>query len=194
MPTTIENLNYYRAVTAGTFFVNPIDFNGNILTNITIDCDATLGDVTIELPNISVFGGRYECIITVNRLDNSLNGVRVVTDSVTPGNLIGSLTEIGLPTRYDSVICQPVSANGWAASTSLSNLPQVVAGLNQSTLGLPQYADAVLGTTLCVIDYDSTGFGCTIVKISTVSGDYVDWIITATDDAVSTNGIGNNPN
>ena len=192
MPT-IENLNYYRAVTAGTFNVNPIDFNGNILTNITIDCDATLGDVIIELPNISVFSGRYACKITVNRLDNSLNGVRIIADTTTPGNLIGSLTEVGLPTRYDSVICQPVSANGWAASLSLSNLPNSVGGLAQADLALAQYVDAVLGTTLCVVDYDATGFGCTLVKNSTANGDFQDWIITATDDVASTGGIGTNP-
>jgi hypothetical protein len=192
MPT-IENLNYYRAITAGTFNVNPIDFNGNILTNITIDCDATLGDVIIELPNISVFGGRYECKITVNRLDNSLNGVRVVADTVTPGNLIGSLTEVGLPTRYDSVTCQPVSANGWSASTSLSNLPNSVGALSQATLALAQYVDAVLGTTLCVIDYNATGDGCAIVKNSTTNGDYQDWIVLATENAASTGHIGDNP-
>lgn len=192
MPT-IENLNYYRAVTAGTFNVNPIDFNGNILTNITIDCDATLGDVIIELPNISVFSGRYACKITVNRLDSSLNGVRVFADTTTPGNLIGSLTEVGLPTRYDSVICQPVSANGWSASLSLSNLPNSVGGLAQADLALAQYVDAVLGTTLCVVDYDATGFGCTLVKNANAMGDFQDWIITATDDKASTGGIGTNP-
>jgi len=192
MPT-IENLNYYRAITAGTFTVNPIDFNGKILTNITIDCDATLGDVIIELPNISVFGGLYDCKITVNRLDNSLNGVRVIADTTTPGNLIGSLTEIGLPTRYDSVICQPVSANGWSASTSLSNLPNNVGGLFQVTLALAQYVDAVLGTTLCVVDYDGSGFGVTLVKNTTANGDYQDWIIVATDNVLATGGIGTNP-
>lgn len=192
MPT-IENLNYYKAVTAGTFNVNPIDFNGNILTNITIDCDASSGDIIIELPNISVFSGRYACKITVNRLDSTTNSLRVIADTTTPGNLIGSLTEVGLPTRYDSVICQPVSANGWSATLSLSNLPIPVANLNQADLGTDAYVDAVLGTTICVVDYDTSTFGCTIVKNSNLGGDYTDWIVIATDSIASTGGIGKNP-
>jgi hypothetical protein len=76
---------------------------------------------------------------------------------------------------------------------SLSNLPNSVGALAQVNLALAQYVDAVLGTTLCVVDYDGSGFGCTLVKNSTSSGDFNDWIITATDDVTSTGGIGTNP-
>lgn len=75
----------------------------------------------------------------------------------------------------------------------LDLVSKAVAGLDQATLALPQYVALPVGTTLSVVDYNTTGEGCTIQKVSTANGDYQDWMVIATTAKASTGTIGVNP-
>lgn len=190
MAQTIQNLAYRFVDIADTYYVIPSDNSGNIINKITIDCDATAGDITIVLPIIgSTYAGRYNSVIVVNRLDNSLNAIKVIVDPLS-SDLIGSVTEVGLKAQYDSVELQPSSEFGWSANITASNLPSAVGGLDQATLSLTQYVDLPVGSILCVVDYNTTGDGVTLVKISSTNGDYQDYIILATENPASTGHIG----
>lgn len=193
MAQTIQNLAYKFVDIADSYSVIPSDNSGNIINKITIDCDATAGDITIVLPTIgSTYAGRYNSVIVVNRLDNSLNAVKVVVDPLS-SDLIGSVGEVGLRAQFDSVELQPSSEFGWSANITASNLPSSVGGLDQSTLALAQYVDLPVGSILAVTDYATSGDGATLVKISSTSGDYQDYIILATENPASTGHIGQSP-
>jgi hypothetical protein len=193
MAQTIQNLAYKFVDIPDIYSVIPSDNSGNIINKITIDCDATAGDITIVLPIIgSTYAGRFTSVIVVNRLDNSLNAIKVIVDPLS-SDLIGSVSEVGLRAQFDSVELQPSSEFGWSANITASNLPSSVGGLNQATLSLAQYVDLPIGSILAVIDYATSGDGATIVKISSTNGDYQDYIILATENPASTGHIGQSP-
>jgi hypothetical protein len=203
---TISNTTYKLCkvtlpALSATFDLSPLDLNGNVFEKIYLDVDATGGDITINLPNISVFDRIYNFELVVNRIDTSLNAVKIVpyTDLVIIPNVvqfIGSAKLIQIGTAYQNVILTPTTEFGWSASQTsgaTSSLPALVGGLAQVTLALAQYVDLAVGTTLLVQDYDTSGDACTIVKLSLQSGNYQDWIIMATDNALSSGAIGQSP-
>lgn len=191
MPT-IQNLSYKKVIVPGDYTINPIDDFGNAFKTITIDCDATAGDINLYLSAINVFNGVYDCVITINRIDASQNGVNIFADS-TANDLIGSQKNIGLPSLYDSAVLKPASLNGWSVILSISTLPIIVDSANQSTFATDVYIDYPVGTTICIKDYDTSTYGCTVVKTTNGASDYSDWNVIATDNKMSTNGIGDNP-
>lgn len=203
---TISNTTYKLcAVTlpalSATFDLSPLDLNGNVFEKIYLDVDATGGDITINLPDISVFGRIFNFELVVNRIDTSLNAVKIVsyTDLVIIPNVvqfIGSAELIQIGTAYETVTLSPTTEFGWSASQTsgaTSSLPALVGGLAQVTLALAQYVDLAVGTTLIVQNYDATTDACTIVKLSLANGDYQDWVVLATDNALSSGAIGQNP-
>jgi hypothetical protein len=203
---TISNTTYKLcAVTfpalSATFDLSPLDLNGNVFEKIYLDVDATGGDITINLPDISVFGRIFNFELVVNRIDTSLNAVKIVsyTDLVIIPNVvqfIGSAELIQIGTAYETVTLSPTTEFGWSASQTsgaTSSLPALVGGLAQVTLALAQYVDSAVGTTYIVQNYDATTDACTIVKLSLANGDYQDWFVLATDNALSSGAIGQNP-
>ena len=203
---TISNTTYNLCVVtlpalSETFDLSPLDLNGNVFEKIYLDIDATGGDITINLPDISVFGRNFNFELVVNRIDNSLNAVNIVpyTDLVIIPNVvqfIGSADLIQISTAYQNVILTPTTEFGWSASQTLgaiSSLPAIVGALTQVTLALAQYVDLAVGTTLIVQNYDATTDACTIVKLSLANGDYQDWVVMATDNALSSGAIGQQP-
>lgn len=75
----------------------------------------------------------------------------------------------------------------------METIAKAVAALTQANLALVQYTALSVGTTLAVEDYDGTGEGCTIQKVSTTNGDYQDWMVIATTAKASTGTIGVSP-
>jgi hypothetical protein len=203
---TISNTTYKLCkvtlpALSATFDLSPLDLNGNVFEKIYLDVDATGGDITINLPNISVFDRIFNFELVVNRIDNSLNAVKIVsfTDLVIVPNIvqfIGSAELIQIGTAYQTASLSPTTDKSWSALVSSganSSLPAIVGGLAQVTLALAQYVDLAVGTTLIVQDYDTSGDACTIVKLSLASGDYQDWYVMATDNVLSSGAIGVNP-
>jgi hypothetical protein len=201
---TISNTTYALVgvtlpATSATYDLVPTDLNGNVFEKIYVDVDATNGDVTINLPNISVFGRVFNFELVVTRIDNSLNSVNVVPfASVVPliQQYIGSATLSQIATRYESLVLSPVNDNGWASESTGGgsvSIPATVGGLVQANLSLAQYVDAAVGTIYMVVDYNATGTGCTLVKTTLANGDYQDWFILASDGIADTGAIGTNP-
>ena len=188
---TISNKTYalldvVLPATSATYDLLPIDTKNNILEKVYLDVDATNGDITINLPDIGIFGRIWNFEVVITRVDSSLNAVKVIPfDSVVPPiqQYIGSnpnATQI--QTRYESLTCTPVSDYGWSADFT-----------GGGTLSLAQYVDLPIGTIFMVADYNSTSIGCTIVKTSLAGSDYTDWRILATDGFLSTGAIATNP-
>lgn len=203
---TISNTTYKLcAVTlpalSATFDLSPLDLNGNVFEKIYLDVDAHYGDVTINLPNISVFDRIFNFELVVNRIDTSLNAVKIVsyTDLVVIPNVvqfIGSAELIQIGTAYETVTLSPTTEFGWSASQTsgaTSSLPAIVGGLDQVTLALAQYVDLAVGATLLVQDYNTSGDACTIVKLTLTYGTYKDWVVMATDNVLSSGAIGQAP-
>lgn len=193
MPT-IQNSAYARVTAAGTYNVVPTNNFGALLPQVTIDVDATLGDITVELPEIaSTFAGLYGTKIIVNRVDASKNAVRVIVDSVVGNDRIGSATQVGLASSQDSITLQPVSNLGWSGSVTTSGLPKIEAAVAKDYFATAAFIDYPIGTVIVTPDYAGSGKGMTVVKMTTTGGNETDWTITATEDAVTTNHIGQSP-
>jgi hypothetical protein len=194
MPT-IQNLAYKLVAVAGTYNVIPTDTFGNLLPQVVIDVDATLGDVIIELPEIATtFEGRYTTKIIVNRIDSTANAVRVIVDTTGTGNdLIGSATQVGLASAYDSIVLEPVSELGWSGSVTTQGLPTIFPAVAKADFALAGFIDLPLGTVILVTNYAGTGDGASFIKMTTTNGTFADWVVTATENAVSTGHIGQVP-
>lgn len=195
-PLVISNTTYQVCTGGLTYLLSPSDLNGNIFPKITLDVDASDGDVEIYLPPIAVFNNSYNFELQITRIDNSVNYVKIYGnyDGI-DAEFIGAEQFIQLPTSYQSVTLTPTTQISWSANTTLGNAPTFV-----KVLGIDQayFADAKavnLGTftTMLVVDYNASGNGCTLIKISTDNSDYTDWNIIATDSVVDTGAIGQNP-
>ena len=192
MPT-LKNLAFYKIATGDTFLLDPIDSFQNLFRQITIDVDATLGDVEIVLPEIyTTYNGNFNSTLIINRIDASGNALKISVDPAS-ADLIGSVTTIQLATQFDSAVIKPVSLQGWSAQVTSSNIPSAIGSLSGADLATNAYVDLAVGTTLIVKDYDTSGFGCTIVKNSLAGNSNTDWVVMSTDALASTGAIGFNP-
>ena len=188
---TLKNLAFYKINASDTYFIDPIDSFQNVFRQITIDVDATLGDIEIVLPEISpTYNGNYNSTLIINRFDASGNALKIFAQG---SDLIGSVTTIQLATQFDSAVIKPVSLQGWSAQVTSSNIPSAIGSLSGADLATNAYVDLAVGTTLIVKDYDTSGFGCTIVKTTLAGNSNTDWIVMSTDDTASTGAIGFNP-
>lgn len=54
---TIQGVSYFKIVSSDVlsnkYTLNPYDLNGNLFSNVTIECDLSLGQVYIHLPSIN---------------------------------------------------------------------------------------------------------------------------------------------
>ena len=191
--TTLKNLAFYKIDFSDTFIVDPIDSFQNLFRQITIDVDASVGDVTIQLPEIyTTYNGNFNSTIIINRVDASGNALKISVDPAS-ADLIGSVNTIQLATQFDSAVIKPVSLQGWSAQVTSSNIPSVLIGLSGALLSDPVYVDYAVGSIIICSDYNTSGFGCTIVKTSLAGSDNTDWVVMSTDDVISTGGTGQTP-
>jgi len=191
--TTLKNLAFYKIDFSDTFIVDPIDSFQNLFRQITIDVDASVGDVTIQLPEIyTTYNGNFNSTIIINRVDATSNALKIIVDPAS-SDLIGSVNTIQLATQFDSATIKPVSLQGWSAQVTSSNIPSVLVGLSGALLSDPVYVDYAVGSIIICSDYNTSGFGCTIVKTSLAGSDNTDWVVMSTDDVISTGGTGQTP-
>lgn len=187
----IQNTSYALVALAGTYNVIPTDSFGNLLSQVVIDVNATAGDVIIELPEIeTTFNGRYGTRIIVNRVDASTNAVRVIINTDNGNDRIGSATQVGLASRYDSITLQPVSELGWSAAVTTSGLPIIDAAVVKADFATAAFIDYPIGTVVLTSDYAASGDGASFIKMATTNGDNTDWRVQSTENAVSTGHIG----
>ncbi len=163
-----------------------------------IECDTTLADVNLTLPNIAdlnrFWGVRLHIINKVG--SNAVNLIAYTTLLPSPvTNAINGVASVTLANVGDSTICAVQDESNWLSTASASSVgvPTVVAALNQAGLSGAAYDALPIGSSLAVVDYAATGDGCTLVKTTLANNTFADWIIVATDLVASTGGIGTNP-
>ena len=192
-PLVISNTTY-QLCKEGNYSLVPTDLNGNIFPKITLDVDASDGNVEIYLPPIAVFNNSYNFELQLTRIDNSVNYVKISAYDDT--EFIGAEHVIQLATSFQSVTLTPTTDSSWSANTTLGNAPVFVKVndvIDQSYFADAKAVNLGTFTTMLVSDYNASGKGCTLIKISTDNSDYTDWNILATDSAVDTGAIGQNP-
>lgn len=124
MATTILQGNRVFSVNTPTTIAKPtcLDNNGNLWSNVVINCDTTTADIQVQLPDLATLGGSLECEIIINKTDASANLVNIIAfSSVLPlvRNYIGSsVIDIPITAQYSSAILRPVSLTAWAIEFS----------------------------------------------------------------------------
>lgn len=76
---------------------------------------------------------------------------------------------------------------------SVKTVTTPVATANQASFATAPYIAYPIGTTLSIVNYNATTFGCTVQKVSDAAGTFADWRIVATEAKASTGGIGTTP-
>jgi hypothetical protein len=163
-----------------------------------LECDTTLGDVNIFLPDIADLERFWTVRIhIINKVGaNKVNLIAFTTLLPAPvTNFINGVALVSLTNVGDSTICFIEDETNWLSTASGSSvgIPTVVAALAQAALATATYTSLPVGSSLAVVDYDATGDGCTLVKTTLANNTFADWIIVATDLVASTGGIGKNP-
>jgi hypothetical protein len=102
---TVKGVTYYKITTAGieTWAVDVTDQNGNIVSEMVIEVDTTLGACTLQLPAISTLNNFWNTKITVIALTGATDDVVIEAfDSAVPPlvetNTIGSAPTLALTT------------------------------------------------------------------------------------------------
>jgi hypothetical protein len=159
--TTYAILNVTAPATSASYDIDVTDLYGNVFPKIYLDVDATNGDITVNLPNISVFERFFNFELVVTRNDTSANTVTVVPfSSLVPAvqQYIGSETSVEIETRFESVIVSPVNDNGWAANTGGGGISAPVNITYAALYSKVVNNELTAGQWYRLLDYKSTNF------------------------------------
>lgn len=110
----ISNTTYKSVVPAGAqvYDLSPFDNNGNLFSKVTIAADATAGNVTVNLPEISTLSGDWNTEIVI--VATAVGANKVIVDGAGSDKL-GSAATVELTALGSSVVLSPVSATEWGA-------------------------------------------------------------------------------
>jgi hypothetical protein len=102
-----------------TWDVAPFDNNGKVIPEQYLEVDMSVGDLTLNLPNLAIFGGVYGTKIFVNIITGGLNTLSFVPAALTQkiGSQVGAVSGPGA-TGFGFVF-QPVSATEWSINITL---------------------------------------------------------------------------
>jgi hypothetical protein len=117
MAEIIQGVSYKRIsfnpeIGDEVFFVVPKDLNGNLFNEVTIECDTSLGAMTVTLPEIASLNNNWNISIIIVNSNVSIAKVNVEAFS---GDLIGSTNALFVETPNGNVILTPVSSTVWSA-------------------------------------------------------------------------------
>jgi len=124
MATTILQGNRVFSVNTPTTIAQPTckDNNGNLWSNVVINCNTTTANIQVQLPDLATLGGSLDVEIIINKTDASANDVNIIAfaSSLPPvQNYIGSsIINIPITAQYSSAILRPVSLTAWAIEFS----------------------------------------------------------------------------
>lgn len=123
---TIQGVSYFKIVSSDVssneYTLNPYDLNGNLFSNVTIECDLSLGQVYIHLPTINdgkiqdedptypSLKGNFNIVINITVVNNDGNSL-IIDDS---DDFIGKTGQIELNEVGSSVILKPISSNAYS--------------------------------------------------------------------------------
>ena len=115
----IQGKTYTKIVTTGSEIWNivPFDDNGNVVSEMVIECDTTLGDLTLNLPKISTLNNNWSTKITiVGNVGIGNNGVGIKsfpTTALFQGDTIGGADNIFLADPYITIVLNVAGYNTW---------------------------------------------------------------------------------
>jgi hypothetical protein len=95
-----------------TFELIPKDSNGNLFSEVTIDCDTSLGNIIVILPSIVSLNGNWNISINIINSVTTSYRINIITSE---SDLIGSTNSINLDNTNSNVILTPVSSTVWSA-------------------------------------------------------------------------------
>ena len=123
---TIQGVSYFKIVSSdissNEYTLNPYDLNGNLFSNVTIECDLSLGQVYIHLPTINdgniqdedptypSLKGNFNIVINITVVNNDGNSL-IIDDS---DDFIGKTGQIELNEVGSSVILKPITSNAYS--------------------------------------------------------------------------------
>lgn len=123
---TVNAVTYKKIVTAGAedWAVDVTDQNGNVVSEIVIEADTTLGALNLLLPAISTLNNSWNTKITVIALTGATNDVVVkpFTSAVPPlieTNTIGSASDLTLNLDGQAVEVNVASTLVWYGVSTL---------------------------------------------------------------------------
>lgn len=122
--------------------------------------------------------------------------------NLSTGTLNGKTNSTGVPVNFPNYYVQwafginkleLVDAATDLVLASLSLIPTVAPALAQAGLALVPYIDLAIGSQIMVTNWNATGFGCIIQKVSDTTNDFNDWRVVSTGTKGSTGDVGSTP-
>lgn len=114
----LKGKNYFKineSVSTGYYELDPFDLYGNIIPQITIDCDSTLGDMFIILPEILLFQRLYQNFqLIINDVNNNASIYAIAigshyTDSIN----IGGQSSVSVNVNGAGMVFSVLTDNSW---------------------------------------------------------------------------------
>ena len=99
--------------------IYPFDLYGNLLTEMTIEVNSTLGSPTIQLPVIATLNNNWNLKINLIALNGTTFAVGIVVGGTfigSPVDQIGSLNSVVLSRNNANVEISPIGLINWAAN------------------------------------------------------------------------------
>ena len=117
---TVSGQTYYKitvvAALGDIWTISPFDLNGNVVSEMVIVCDTTLGPLQLNLPQISTLNNDWSTKITVVALTGATNDVDITafTSALPPVvNTIGSAPVLTLNLDNQTAELNAAEDNVW---------------------------------------------------------------------------------
>jgi hypothetical protein len=168
------------------------------LQNVSLTYDTTLTNANVYLPQLSTIEGNLVQIQITNIGGGTLTVIPFADGGAVPPvqDTISGATSFVFAGNSDPEfytlkinLIQGVAVD-WSIEQSLS-VP--VLALAKADLAAAPYTNYPVGIVVYVVDYATSGKGCSIQKISDSNGTFADWIVTATESTADTGGFGQVP-
>ncbi len=166
--------------------------------DVFLECDTTLGDVNLTLPNIADLNRSWSVRLhIINKVGaNKVNVIAYTTLLPVPvTNLINGVASVTLSSVGDSCIVAVEDEDNWlsTASGASTSVPTVAPAAAQAYFATAPVVALPIGSQVAITDYNASGEGGVFVKTALTAGTFADWICVSTTDAPSTGAIGANP-
>jgi hypothetical protein len=111
------------AALGDTWTISPFDLNGNVVSEMVIECDTTAGPLTLNLPSIATLNNNWSTKITVVALTGATDSVTIVPfTAVGPPpvtNTIGSASSLVLNLDGQTVELNAAADTTWYGVATL---------------------------------------------------------------------------
>ena len=164
--------------------------------NVRLTYDTSVTNADVYLPQLSTIVGKEVQIQITNIGSGQITIIPFADGAAVPpvqDTISGSTSFAftGDGTFYTLKINQIDSiAIDWAIEQALT---ASVANLTQADLAAAPYINYPVGIVVYVVDYATSGNGCSIQKVTDSNDGYKDWVVTATESTADTGGFGQYP-